>query len=402
MDDQIPPQQGTPPAQPPPPPPSQAVPPPLPPPPVICTPPPARSGTSPVWKVLAIVFLVLLVVSFLIHSLNFTKVVVNPRTRTFSSDRSHSLEEVTLEQTNGDNKIAVISVSGIISGGEDADRGGLGLVEFINEQLKQAQSDTDVKAVILKINSPGGEVLASDEINKAIAKFQEDSGKPVVVSMGALAASGGYYISVPCRWIVANELTITGSIGVILDTWNYRQLMDKIGIRPHAFKSGRFKDMLSGEREPDTDKLSPEEQKTRQEEDEMVQSLINETYDQFKGVVQSGRDNAAKLNAGAGRRLVDNWQDYADGRVLSGKHALELGFVDELGDFHTAVNRAEKLAGISSASLVEYHVVVDFQSVISRLFAKSDAPVVKVDLGFTPPQLKAGLPYYILPIAVLH
>ena len=306
-----------------------------------------------------------------------------------------------IEQTNGDNKIAVISVDGIIEN-RDVDRSSMNLVEFISEQLKTAERDSDVKAVILKVNSPGGEVLATDDIHTAIKNFQEKSHKPVVASMGALAASGGYYISAPCRWIVANELTITGSIGVIIDTWNYRGLMNKVGIRPHVFKSGRFKDMLSGEREPDTDKLSPEEQKTRQEEDQMVQSLIDETYSKFKTVVKTGRTRAADENDGKGKALVENWQDYADGRVLSGRRALELGFVDELGNFDAAVKRAEKLANITGASLVEYRVLFDFQSVLSHLFGKSDVPALKVDLGIGPPQLEAGRPYYILPTAVLH
>jgi protease-4 len=327
--------------------------------------------------------------------------VVAPRPHAVN-ERTHNLEEVVLEQTNGDNKIAVISVDGIITGQGDADHAGMNLVDFISEQLKQAGEDDQVKAVILKVNSPGGEVLASDEINTELRKFQEDTHKPVVVSMGELAASGGYYISVPCRWIVANELTLTGSIGVIMDTYNYRLLMDKVGIRPHVFKSGRFKDMLSGEREPDSDKLSPEEQKNRKEEDQMVQALIDETYRQFKSVVQTGRNLAATENDGKGRTLVDNWQDYADGRVLSGKHALELGFVDELGDFDVAVKRAEKLANIPSASLVEYHVVFDIQSVFSHLFAKTETPVLKVDLGMGLPQLEAGRPYFILPTAVAH
>jgi protease-4 len=311
------------------------------------------------------------------------------------------LEEVVIEQTNGDNKIAVIRVEGIITG-RNVDNSSMDLVEFISEQLKTAERDKDVKAVILKVDSPGGEVLASDDINTAIKNFQEKSHKPVVASMGALAASGGYYIAAPCRWIVANEMTITGSIGVIIDTWNYRGLMNKVGIRPHVFKSGRFKDMLSGEQEPDTDKLSPEEQKTRQEEDRMVQSLIDETYDRFKTVVKTGRTHAADENDGRGKALVENWQDYADGRVLSGRRALELGFVDELGNFDAAVKRAEKLASITGASLVEYRVLFDFQSVLSHLFGKSDVPALKVDLGIGPPQLEAGRPYYILPTAVLH
>src|SRR4029077_19925381 len=108
-------------------------------------------------------------------------------------------------------------------------------------------------------DSPGGEVLASDEISQAIKDFQDGKkgrgqdqekvqGKPGIVSMGNLAASGGYYISAPCRWIVANKMTITGSIGVIMHGWNYRGLMDKVGIAPMTYKSGLYKDMLSGER----------------------------------------------------------------------------------------------------------------------------------------------------------
>src|SRR5436190_15614835 len=101
--------------------------------------------------------------------------------------------------------------------------------------------------------------------------------------MGNLAASGGYYVSAPCQWIVANELTITGSIGVIMHSWNYRGLMDKVGLKPETYKSGKFKDMLSGERNP-TD-ITPEER-------DMVQSLIDETYSKFKGVVAKGRADA--------------------------------------------------------------------------------------------------------------
>ncbi len=188
-------------------------------------------------------FLALLCLSVFSRVLTFSHAVA-PRSRAFA-DRTRTLEEVVLEQTNGDNKIAVITVDGIITD-RDVDRSSMTLVDFVSEQLKTAERDKDVKAVILKVDSPGGEVLASDEINKAIKKFQDEARKPVVASMGALAASGGYYISAPCRWIVANDLTLTGSIGVIIDTWNYRGLMDKVGIRPHVFKSGRFKDMFLG------------------------------------------------------------------------------------------------------------------------------------------------------------
>ena len=138
------------------------------------------------------------------------------------------LEEIIKEDNDAPNKIALIEVNGIITG-QAVDQGGHSMVDVIRAQLKRAQEDERVKAVILKVDSPGGEVLASDEINRAIADFQKKARKPVVASMGSLAASGGYYVSVPCRWIVANELTITGSIGVIMSAWNYRGLMDKVG-----------------------------------------------------------------------------------------------------------------------------------------------------------------------------
>ena len=125
------------------------------------------------------------------------------------------LEECVVEDHDAANKIAVIRVEGIITD-QGIDRAGNSMVDVIRAQLNRAKKDNRVKAVILKVNSPGGEVLAADEIKKAVARFQEDSGKPVICSMGSLAASGGYYISAPSRWIVANPMTITGSIGVIL------------------------------------------------------------------------------------------------------------------------------------------------------------------------------------------
>ena len=250
------------------------------------------------------------------------------------------LDECILEDNDSHNKIAVINVDGIITS-HSPDSAGNNMVDVIKAQLDRAADDDSVKAVILKVDSPGGEVMASDQIYKAIEAFQTDDpddhgkpgkkGKPVICSMGSLAASGGYYVSSPCRWIVADDLTLTGSIGVIMEGFNYRGLMDKVGVAPVVFKSGKFKDMLSPFRE--TNEIPSEES-------EMVQSLITETYGKFKGVVADGRANAHSLNQKDGRSLADNWTDFADGRVLSGAQALKLGLVDELGDFDGAVDRA--------------------------------------------------------------
>ena len=305
------------------------------------------------------------------------------------------LEEDILKDNDAYDKILVLSVDGIITSSQ-ADEAGNDMVEVIKAELEKAKRDPRVKAVILKVDSPGGEVMASDEIYRAIKKFQDGpNGKPVVCSMGSLAASGGYYISSPCRWIVANDLTLTGSIGVIMETVNYRGLMDKLGVEPYVFKSGKYKDMLSGMRE--TNEIPAGEH-------EMVQGLIDETYNKFKGVVADGRGAAHEKKKDQGQPLAPDWQKYADGRVLSGSQALQLGLVDEIGDFQDAVDRTKKIAGINSANLVVYHETYDISNFL-RLFGQSSranvsAANVKLDLGMDLPKLEAGQFYYLyLPTA---
>jgi protease-4 len=339
--------------------------------------------------VVAILLLVLLAFSMLLNIGLFSGASHGRRiTRTVGP----RLEEVLTEDNDSSTKVAVIEIRGIITS-RQAD-GGFSMVELVKAQFKRAEEDDRIKAVILKVDSPGGEVLASDEIYHIVAAFQTNNpGKPVVASMGNLAASGGYYVSAPCRWIVANELTITGSIGVIMHSWNYRGLMNKVGLRPQTYKSGKFKDMLSGERDPD--EIPPEER-------EMVQKLIDDTYGKFKSVVAEGRGNAHSKNKGnkdpqdQGKALGADWAEYADGRVLSGKEAQDLGFVDQVGTFEDAVKRAEKIAGISKANLVEFQQRFDLSDFF-KMFGKTKAPAIKVDLGMEGPKLEAGQMYFLSP-----
>jgi len=335
--------------------------------------------------IVAIVLLVLLGFS-LLANLGHALKGFGPMKTARANSPGPRLEEVETEDNGASTKIAVIEIAGIITS-RALDQGGYNMVDIVRAQLKHAEEDEKVKAVLLKVDSPGGEVLASDEISRAIADFQTKHGKPVVCSMGNLAASGGYYVSAPCRWIVANDLTITGSIGVIMSTWNYRGLMDKVGVRPETFKSGKYKDMLSGSREPES---------MTQEERDMVQSLINETYGKFTNVVATGREQAQQRNKSKGRSLNESWPDYADGRILSGTEAYKLGFVDELGTFEDAVKRAKNIAGISKANLIEYQQRYDISDLF-RLFGKSEGKVVKVDLGMEVPKLKAGQLYFLSP-----
>lgn len=302
------------------------------------------------------------------------------------------LQEIWVKESSSRNKIVIIPVEGVITS-QGLGRSGFSMVDVIKDQFKQASEDKQVKAVVLKVNSPGGEVLASDDIYRIVEDFQNKSGKPVVAAMGSLAASGGYYVSAPCRWIVANELTITGSIGVIMHGYNFRGLMDKIGVRPEVFKSGKFKDMLSPDKR---------EQDITQEEREMIQSMVNETFDKFKTIIASGRGAAAQLNGGlpeAGRALVENWQQYADGRIFSGKEALKLGFVDEVGTFEAAVQRAQKLAGIPEANLVQYQQLFDLGDLLG-IFGQSEARTLKIDLGLDAPRLQTGRLYFLCPIVL--
>jgi protease-4 len=366
------------------------VPPLLMPPPVIAPPPPPKPRRSRGWMITTIILFVLLVFSvfviftqFISSALSFNDGFKGGITR----EMGPRLDEYVLQDNDAANKIAVIPVEGIITD-QRTDRTDNSMVDVIRAQLDHAKKDHRVKAVVLKVDSPGGEVLASDEINKAIARFQEDSGKPVICSMGSLAASGGYYISAPCRWIVANPLTITGSIGVILHTWNYRGLMDKVGLAPVTYKSGKFKDMLSGDRS--TNEIPAEERA-------MVQGLIDETYQQFKSVVAEGREAAHEKNKMEGRALVADWANYADGRVLSGTQACKLGFVDGLGDFRDAVKRAREIAGLRSANLVEYRERYDISNFLRLLGQSESSHTIKLDLGMELPKLQAGELYFLSP-----
>jgi protease-4 len=311
---------------------------------------------------------------------------------TFASSNPGGLRETVIEPASTRHKVALIEIQGVISSAP-MDFHGNNLVSYIEDQLSRAGDDPLVKAVVLKIDSPGGEVLASDEIYQSISEFQETFEKPVVVSMGTVAASGGYYVAAPARWIVANELTITGSIGVIMQTYNWRALMDKVGVEPMVFKSGALKDMLSpNKREED---ITPEERR-------IVQDLVDASYERFRIAIDEGRGLALARNQdneGApgdqGRPLADAWTEFADGRLLSGRDAWNLGLIDEMGDFATAFQRALRLADIPEARLIQYQRPPTFGSLF-QLFGQGATTKVELDLGIRLPQLRSGL-YFLAP-----
>jgi protease-4 len=171
-----------------------------------------------------------------------------------------------------------------------------------------------------------------------------------------------------------------------MEGWNYRGLMDKVGIAPMTYKSGKFKDMLSGERS--TNEIPVEEHA-------MVQALIDETYGRFTNVVCAGRTQAYQKNSKEGQALAPNWTSFVDGRVFSGSEALKHGFVDELGDFDKAVDRTKKIAHIPNANLIEYRERYDISDLFSMFGQSSSAHDLKLDLGVGMPKLEAGQLYFL-------
>ncbi|HBC47077.1 MAG TPA: signal peptide peptidase SppA [candidate division Zixibacteria bacterium] len=211
------------------------------------------------------------------------------------------------------NKIALIDVTGVIEKSDD-----------IIRQLKKYEDDSSIKALVLRIDSPGGGVAASQEIYEQLKKFKEKH-KYIVVSMGAVAASGGYYIACAADTIFANPGTLTGSIGVIFSYPVVQALLDKVGVKMQVIKSGKLKDVGNFAREP-----SPEDI-------EMLQSVIDDTYDQFVNVVAEGRNLEPSYVKGL-----------ADGSVFTGRQAQEKGLVDKLGTLDDAIVKAGQMSDLGS------------------------------------------------------
>lgn len=224
----------------------------------------------------------------------------------------------------GRGEVGVIYIEGTIASGRsvspfDAQAG----AEAIAASLREAARRPGLKAVVVRLNSPGGTPAASQEIDNELQRLRK-SGKVVVASMGDVAASGAYWIACGADQIVANPGTITGSIGVFMQTTNLEELYGKIGMDQEIFKSGPYKDMGATDR-PVT-----------AEERAIFQSMVDDIYTQFVDVVARGR-----------QKDVDEVKALADGRVYTGRQAKELGLVDQLGDFHDAVLLAGKMAGIA-------------------------------------------------------
>lgn len=247
--------------------------------------------------------------------------------------------EVFSDKNAGDAKVAMIDVRGLIIDAPRRELFGAGSnpVDELVARLRKAGEDPSVKAVVIRINSPGGTVTASDTMYREVRRFADQTRKPVVASLGEVAASGGYYLALAADEIVTQPTTITASIGVIIPTVNFSGGLAKLGIESRSIKSGVNKDIANP--------LEP----IREGQYAVLQGMVDEFYARFKGLVVERRFN----HSGAG--VPPAFDDLTDGRIITGAAAVRAGLADRGGGLHDAFDRAKTLAHIPAASLIKYH-----------------------------------------------
>jgi len=279
---------------------------------------PVRKGAG--WKIFFGFVLVLSVMANIVLFMLLGVVAM------FATGQRGVLTEEVVREGPARNKIAMITVQGIIHGGVAGD---------VYRQLKEARKDRHVKGIIVRVNSPGGTVSASDQIYNEICKFRKEEKKPVVAFMQGVAASGGYYTSVACEEIMAEPTTITGSIGVISWYLVVQELLEeKLGVLPVTIKQGEKKDWPSSFRKPEDE-----------EKQYLREKVLMPAYERFVEVVAEGRK--AKLTLDDVRRL-------ADGGIFGAQEAVEENLIDEIGYLDDAIKLAKTLAKIDKARVVEY------------------------------------------------
>jgi protease-4 len=248
----------------------------------------------------------------------------------------------------GGERVAVVRIEGVIVDSRDA-----------IEELRKYRETPSVKAIVLRIDSPGGGVVASQEIYSEVLKTRADGRVKVVTSMGNLAASGGYYIAAATDKIVANPGTLTGSIGVIMELANVQGLLEKVGVQSVVIKSGTHKDLASPFR-------------TMSAADRAIlQTVLDDVHDQFIQAVAAGR--AMKS---------EQVRDLADGRVFTGRQARTVKLVDELGDLQDAIKLAGKLGGIAGEPrVVETHKRFSLRDLLGNIFDGKISPLIPTGIN---------------------
>lgn len=275
------------------------------------------------------------------------------------------------------NTILVIPVNGLIAADEDASPFAAACMASsakICQHLAMAEEDKSVKAVIMRIDSPGGEVVASDQIHHAIQQLR-NAGKPVVAVIGSLGASGAYYLACACNKIIAHRLSITGSIGVIIQNYKYYELLKKIGVESDTYTSCKYKDLLNGAR--------PEKPGERA----LIQAQIDQVYEAFIRIVAAGRP---ELNPEQLRNSI-----LADGRIFLGSDALKLKLIDAVGFFEDGVESAARLAKLKDYSVVAYKKKFSLAALFNAEVRNRPAGISVNLPGRDKTMIQAGKFYYL-------
>jgi protease-4 len=284
-----------------------------------------------------------------------------------------ALQEVQLEKGGGGwgggGKIAIVPIEGMLM---NARSGGFlqpteNPLSLFTQQLEQAARDGDVKAVVLRVNSPGGTVTTSDAMYQLLLRFRERTHKPVLASCQEVVASGAYYVSCAADRIIAQPTTVVGSIGVIFNTFNFQGTLGKIGASTEAIKSGPLKDMGSPFKT-----MTPQERA-------VMQGMVDEYYARFIHVVRThrpvGNDSAT-------------FETLTDGRVFSGARAKELGLIDDTGLLEDAIAQARKMGDAPKAKVVIYKRPYGYGG---SIYAEAQTPAPKAD-SQTSSSMKLELP----------
>lgn len=285
---------------------------------------------------------------------------------------------VIVDDDAGRHKVAMIEMQGVIADAPTPTLFGSqpSMIDYLVKRLDEAEDDPDVKAVILRINSPGGTVTGSDIMYREIVRFRERTDKPVVVSMGEIAASGGYYIALAADEIIAEPTTITGSIGVLFGTINVSEGLNRLGIYARTITSGPNKDMGSPLEPPVEAHYA------------ILQAIVDEYYVEFRDLVIANRP-------GLDPAMIDT---LTDGRIVTGADAARSGLVDATGGIRDAFASAKSLAGIENARLIRYHYGRHGPRT-PFAHAAPDVPLADADQDVSLLNVDVGLPYGESPVA---
>jgi len=322
-----------------------------------------KRSTVGYWICIILLFIALGVSMFLNLGMGVALLATSPTTIGDSDtavDEFPALEEEWSYGT-GDVKVVRMQLSGVITRESEAGlfEAPVDRIEELIMMIRAARNDEEVKAIILEVDSPGGGITPSDELYVELMRFKEGAeGRKVVVLMRDLAASGGYYVAMAGDWLIAQPTTVIGSIGVIMQTLNWKVLSDKIGVTDTTIKSGDNKDMLNPFRESNPEEIA------------LLQKMIDSMHDRFQGIVATSRgiDSTALKNI-------------ADGRIFTSDEALNLKLIDQIGYWDDVVTKTAELLGVDAIKVVRYYQNYSFWDYFAGIKHPLASPLARLNKG---------------------